>query len=90
MRKVILKITETLKYQREVPVEVPDFLSENDLNHALDHAQRSAESIDDMVIELRRYGINQTASYDRDLDSPWDVEIECDDYEWISDEEETE
>jgi hypothetical protein len=82
MKRVVLKIQETLKYQREVPVMIPDDMDEGELNSALDSAQRGAESVDDIVRGLRRYGIEQNEPYDTDLDSPDWSEAECDDYDF--------
>lgn len=89
MKKVVLKIQETLKYNREVPILIPDEMTEKEFNRILDNAQRGAESVDDIVYHLKHSGagIKQTEPYDTDLDSPDYEEVECDDYEFIDDEE---
>lgn len=61
---------------------IPDDMDENALNAALDKAQRGSESVDDMIHNLRKVGIEQTEPYDDSLDSPWDSEVECDDYDF--------
>ncbi|WP_080833259.1 hypothetical protein [Cohnella massiliensis] len=82
MKKVVLKIQETLRYQREVPVMIPDDMNQEALNAVLDTAQCGAESVDDIIYRLRRHGIQQNEPYDSNLDSPDWSEAECDEYDF--------
>lgn len=83
MKKVTLKVDEILKYTREVVIEVPDDMTEEDLNNALDEAQRRADCVEDFVSRLTRNSeIVAKEPWDDSTDSPDSVEVECDDYEW--------
>lgn len=82
MKKVTLYVQETLKYTRDVVVEVPDNMTDGQLEYLLDKVQSRAESVDDAVYALRDRGINLCEPYDTDLDSPSHCEIEIDDYQW--------
>ncbi|KKO51115.1 hypothetical protein [Paenibacillus sp. DMB20] len=81
--KVKLMITETLKYDREVIVEVPAHMTERDIEEALNKAERNYgfDGVDGIVHALKRQGITCPDGFDQDLSSPNSVEAECYDYE---------
>lgn len=83
MKKVKLFVTEELKYRREIIADVPDSMSDESLERALDKAQGGAESADDFAALLKRSGIVISESWDDSMDSPDFGEVECDDYTWI-------
>lgn len=87
MRKVKLMVTETLKYEREIIVEVPDDVCETKLEGLLDVADRAgyADGVDGFVRALERRGVQNPDGYDTDLSSPSSYEAECDDYEFLDD-----
>lgn len=86
MKKVILQIEETLRYQREVPVMIPDDMDKDALNSALDKAQTYADSVSDILNVLRvRFGIAQQDPYDDSFYSPDWSEAECNDYRFVDD-----
>ncbi|TRY23656.1 hypothetical protein FOI68_20530 [Brevibacillus sp. LEMMJ03] len=86
MKQVILKVTETLSYGREVKVEIPDEMTEAELNNVLDAAQRE-EFMSDFIYFLERKGLKLIGPVDEDMDSPDHAEIECDEYEFVEEEE---
>lgn len=83
MNKVKLVVIETLKYEREIIVEVPEGISEIKLSGMLDAAERAGQldGVDGFVGALKRRGIVVSGGYDTDLDSPSSVEAECFNYE---------
>ncbi|WP_127532755.1 hypothetical protein [Paenibacillus kobensis] len=84
MKSVTLVIKETLVYERDVQVEIPDDMDEKALNKALDSAQRGSDTIDDMVRKLdKQSGIKLTKPYDTDLSSLDSMEVECDEYDFV-------
>lgn len=84
MRRVKLSVEEQLRYHRDVAVEIPDEMTEAELENALDQAQRG-ETLDDFVLRLRAFGIQCSGGYDTDLSSPYHSEVECDEYEFLGD-----
>lgn len=90
MKKVKLMVTEELKYEREVIAEAPDGMTDDQLEKALDRAQSGADSVDEFVGLLSRFGIVVNDAWDDSMNSPDFGEVECDDYEWISGPEDTE
>jgi hypothetical protein len=79
---VVLRVTETLKYDREVKVKVPDVIKIDEFEHALEKVERSAETVDDFVHRLGSVGIQLVEPVDDDLSCPSCCEVECDDYEF--------
>jgi len=85
--KAIVVVTETLKYEREIPFVLPEGMSEEEFESALDKVQRNADSADDFIYGLKGYGIKQEGDYDRSYDSPSDFDAECDEYDVVSEAE---
>jgi hypothetical protein len=85
MKKVKLSIQETLKYKRDMTIEIPDDMSEDKLNKFLDVAQRKAQAAIDItyILEDLSNEINVIDNPDESTDSPWDSEIEIDDFNYI-------
>lgn len=84
MKEVMLKITETHRYEREVPVEIPDDWNEDTLNKALSEAEERANSADDIIAVLKRkYDCTSSGNYDKSLDCPDYSEAECEDYDFV-------
>lgn len=86
MKKVRLEVEETLSYRREIDVLVNDDMDEDELENILSKSERSAESLDEFIWNLRDYGVT-CDGYDDSLDSPDSVEIECDQYDFIDEDE---
>lgn len=85
MKKVKLVVRETLKYNREIIVEVPDDMTDAQIENALNEAEREWGGVDEFVHALRKHGIQNPDGFNSDLDSPDDVESECEDYEVLED-----
>jgi hypothetical protein len=85
MKKVKLNIQETLKYQREMIIEVPDDMTDGKLNQYLDIAQRKSQAAIDIgyILEDLDDEINIIENPDEDMDSPWDSDIMIDDFDYI-------
>jgi hypothetical protein len=85
MKKVRISIEENLRYQREMIIEVPDDMTEDKLNTILDKSQRRAQSAGDIpyIVESLNKDIKIVECPDEDLSSPWDSEIEIDDFDYI-------
>ncbi|MDO3680407.1 hypothetical protein [Paenibacillus ehimensis] len=81
MKKAILYVTETLTYEREIVVLLPDEMSEESLNTALNAAERRVDFMSDFVINLANQGIQVVGQIDDDLSSPDNCEIECTAYD---------
>lgn len=86
MRKAKLIVEETVKYQREIKVSVPDEMSDTDLERALSLAERE-DRMDDFLLELERYGVVLEEPYDDDLNSPDQFEVECLEYDFLEGQE---
>lgn len=82
MRKAVIEIEEKLSYRRRIDVLVPDHMTEDELEAALDRAELQ-DSISDFIYVLRDYGIECPKGYDDDLSSPDHSEVECDYYEFL-------
>lgn len=85
MQKAKLIITETLEYNREIIVNLPDGMTKADLEEALEDGDREWGGADEFVHELKKHGITCDKGWDTDLDSPDSIESECMDYEIIED-----
>jgi hypothetical protein len=85
MKKVKLNIQETLKFQREMVIEIPDDMNEDKLNRFLDKAQMKAQAAIDISFILEDFSdeINVIELPDESCDSPWDTEIEIDDFDYL-------
>jgi hypothetical protein len=85
MKRVVLKIQETLKFQRGMIIKVPDNMTENELNKILDIAQAKAYAPSDItfIIEDLEAGIEIATTPDESTDSPWDTEIEIEDFNYV-------
>lgn len=83
MKKYKLSIEETLKYNREMIIEVPDEMSESEFNKILDKVQRKTESADDISYALEKLNIEVIQDVDSDLSSPSYQEIEIEEYDYI-------
>jgi hypothetical protein len=85
MKKVRVSIQEVLRYQRQVIIEIPDDMSEDKLNNILDKCQRKAQAASDVpfIIEDLNDDINVLEIPDESMDSPWDSEVEIDDFDYV-------
>lgn len=85
--KARLSITEKLSYTRIVDVELPEEMTEAELEDLLEDADRSffIQSASDYIRKLQDSGIRPLDCVDDSLDSPDDVEVECETYEPIDD-----
>jgi hypothetical protein len=88
MRKVTLSVREKLEYMREIVVYLPEDMSESDLEGELDEAQRGGDiGISDFVYTLKRSGITLAGPYDDSMDCPYSMEVECEEYDFVKEEE---
>lgn len=74
MKKVTVEVMETLKYKREIEIEVPDEMTEQQLEFLFSKMERD-EFLIDAVYVLKEAGI-KVGRYDDDLDSPDYGEVE--------------
>lgn len=90
MKKVKLTIEETLKYEREVVILVPDEMDEQELQEELSSAERKSgfDGASGIVHELWRQGIDNPDGFDQDLSSPDSIEAGVIDFEILKDGEE--
>lgn len=90
--KYTVVVEETLKYDREVVIEVPDDMDEDDLDDVLDTAERTIRSygdIDYLYSALESHDVKVVQRADDDTHYPKGVEYEIYDV-MKSDEEEDE
>lgn len=85
MKKVKLFIRESLKYNREMVIKVPEEMTETELNRLLDKVQRRADHVADLGYLFRDEGMKISEWPDDDMSSPFDVELEIGDYEFKED-----
>lgn len=85
MKKVEISIQEILRYERKAIIEIPDDMSEDKLNKIFNIAQRRADSAEDItyIIDALDNDIKIVEHPDVDLSSPWDSEIEIDEFDYI-------
>lgn len=80
MKKATLGIEETLRYKRSMVIEIPDEMTESELNNILDKVQAKADTASDIpyLIEKLKVGIVIKKMPDTDTSSPsyTDTEIE--------------
>lgn len=69
MKKYELEVLEELKYTRYITVAVPDDWDDEQVQEAMEFADRKADNIEDYAYELGKLGLD-VLEYDRDLDSP--------------------
>jgi hypothetical protein len=85
MKKVKLVVSEILKYNRKIIVEVPDNMTDAEIENALNEAEREFGGADEFVHALKKHGIQNHEGFNSDLDSPDEIESECEDYEVLED-----
>jgi hypothetical protein len=85
MKKVKISIQEILRYERKAIIEIPNDMSEDELNNIFNIAQRRADSAEDItyIIDALDDDIRILEHPDGDLSSPWDSEIEIDEFDYI-------
>ncbi|OMF32345.1 hypothetical protein [Paenibacillus peoriae] len=83
MKKVLLTVMETLKYEREIEVEIPDEMTDEQLNRALSKAEQHFGGVDEFIYALKPHGITNPKGFDQSTDSPEYMEAECTDYDRI-------
>lgn len=77
-----LELMETLKYQREMVIVLPEEKTDKELNSMLDSAEKQSESAFDVAHYLERhYDIKVTEYPDQDLNSPYSAEVEIEDFD---------
>jgi len=79
-RKYRIELEETVRYRRSAIVETD--LSEDVFNSLLDVAQRS-DHPDDVEMKLENRGVKVIIKFSNSYSSPFDSEIEIDDYEEV-------
>lgn len=78
-----LGISEKLSYHREMIIAIPDDMSIDEFDKLLDKAQSQADSSGDLpyVLERLNKNVKVTRSPDQDFSSPWNSDIEIDEFE---------
>lgn len=80
MRKIIVQIEETLKYQREIEFTVPDGMDDSEIEDILEESTSGDTYLGDLIYILKRKGLQNENGYDDSLDSPISTEIEVWDF----------
>ncbi|MGG3873207.1 hypothetical protein [Brevibacillus laterosporus] len=83
MRKVRLTIEETLRYTRDMVIEIPDDMGVKGLGNLLNRTENNADSAEDFQEILKQQGVNVLKGPDSFMDSPDRQEVECVDYREI-------
>lgn len=82
MKKAKIWIEERLRYNREIDVEIPDEMTERELEDLFNECERySADNVDDVVRFLGKNGINLIGQVDNDMDCPDSMSIEITEYD---------
>lgn len=85
MKKVKITIEEKFRYNREIDVEVPDEMTDSDLEKLFDDCERyHADNADDVVRFLVRKGIVLAGNIDTDMDCPDEMSVEITEYDVVS------
>jgi hypothetical protein len=88
MRKAKIEVEEKLVYRRTIYVNVPDDMSDSEIERILTRAEKE-EFLSDFMYVLDANGIVAPDGFDDDLSSPWDSEVECLEYEFVNSEKES-
>lgn len=85
MKTVKLSLEETLKYRREIVIEVPDSMTEKELEQLLNETTRKSEQSADVPYDIKKINpeVVITEFPDSDLDSPDRMEVEINDWEIV-------
>lgn len=86
MKKVKLTIRETLVYEREAVLLMPDEIP-GSINELLDAAERRSDVAGEVTYYLSRNGCEIVDDVSLDLDCPDSNEVEVVDYEFMEDPE---
>lgn len=81
MKKVRISIQETLKYQKQMVFAVNDNVTDYEINKALDKAEISASTADDVALILGNIFEGLEVLEIPYWNGPYDSEIEIDEYE---------
>lgn len=86
MKKVELTINETLKYERKMEIEIPDKMTEDELNQLLNNVEsKHPEGASDVSIIIQRLNkdIKITSYSSETYQSPYSSDVEIEDFEII-------
>lgn len=86
MKKVKLEIEEKLVYRRTIEVNVPDDMTDSEIERVLNKAEKE-EYLSDFMYVLDANSMEAPDGYDDSLDSPWVSEIECVEYQLVKEED---
>lgn len=78
MKKINLSLEETFKYRREVVIELPDTITEKELERLISKAERESELASDVPHMIKRINpeVVIVEYVDDDMDCPNDMEVE--------------
>lgn len=82
MAKAKIWIEERLRYNREIDVEIPDEMTDRELEDLFDECERyRADNVDDVVRFLGKNGIKLIGQVDNDMDCPDSMSVEITEYD---------
>ncbi|MCY9339802.1 hypothetical protein MOF28_15710 [Bacillus haynesii] len=85
MKKKAIKFEETLKYDRSMVIEVPNDMTEDELDQILERIECEAQSVGDIPFLINK-DVKVVEAPDENSDSPSDTKIEIYDVYDLSDE----
>lgn len=80
MKKVRLEVEEKLVYLRTIEVNVPDDMTDSEIEKLLNKAEKE-EYLSDFMYVLDANNMEAPNGYDDDLSSPFESEVQCFEYE---------
>ncbi len=84
MKKYRIELSEQLTYRREFVIEVPDDVTDGELDHALDRAQHEEFAEDTSYKVVQTILGSKIVEYvDNSLSSPLSGEVEIDSFELV-------
>lgn len=82
MKKAKIVVDEKLTFRRDIEVLIPNNISDVEMETILNEAEREG-SLSDFMRILMKYGIECPDGYDDDFSSPWDLEVECEEFDFM-------
>jgi hypothetical protein len=84
MKKIRISIQETLKYHHELIIEVPEGTTDDEIDKALTRSERMDNNARDVGYTLEKLlKAKEIEFIENDLGSPYDTEIEIDDFQEV-------
>jgi hypothetical protein len=81
MKIATISIKEELKYEREITIQIPDDMDEEDLNKILDKVERKTDCLGDLSYNLKKENsdFKIIEECDDSMNNPYSSSIELDD-----------